>query len=425
MAILFVMAQSWLDIHSAVSPEPAVNSHNNDLTVSIITCYPGPEIYELCGHAAIRVRGEGIDSVWNYGIFDFNQPGFVYRFVKGETDYKGMGYPFEWFLPEYIQRNSKVVEQDLNLSPDETQKLLGILRESAKPENATYRYNYVKDNCATRILDKLENGTDQQIRYPDTVRYASFRNEMRHYHEGYPWYQFGIDLALGSGLDRQINPRQEMFVPVELERNLSVAYFSDGTPVVKDRRVLYDGSERSVLPPTPWYFSPLFLAWVIFLIIFGIILCDFNRNKIFKPVYIFWFSLLGLAGLLVSFLVFVSVHEATSPNVLIIWLNPLQFLFVAGVIFRRLKILATALAYYNFIAVGVLLIVWPFQNQSANPAFFPLMFATVALGLEYAIIGRNSSYINGKLSPKRSGNRKSLSGSSKAALKKTKQLKKK
>ena len=28
-----------------------------------------------------------MDSVWNFGIFDFREPNFVYRFVKGETDY--------------------------------------------------------------------------------------------------------------------------------------------------------------------------------------------------------------------------------------------------------------------------------------------------------------------------------------------------
>ncbi len=33
---------------------------------------------------AIRVRGDGIDSVWNYGTFDFTAPNFLYRFVKGD-----------------------------------------------------------------------------------------------------------------------------------------------------------------------------------------------------------------------------------------------------------------------------------------------------------------------------------------------------
>ena len=99
MTILFVMALSWHTHICLASDSIPLPSSVKDLTVSLITCYPGEEIYELCGHSAIRVRGEGIDSVWNYGIFDFNQPNFVYRFVKGETDYKGASYPFRYFMP--------------------------------------------------------------------------------------------------------------------------------------------------------------------------------------------------------------------------------------------------------------------------------------------------------------------------------------
>ena len=375
------MALSWLC--QTAKPE---------YTVSLITCYPGPEIYELCGHAAVRVRGNGIDSVWNFGIFDFNQPNFIYRFVKGETDYKCAAYPFSWFLPEYIQRGSKVVEQDLNLKPEETQKMLSLLRESAKPENATYRYNYVKDNCATRILDKVDKSTSERVIYPDSIRYGTFRNEMRAYHEGYPWYQFGIDLALGSGLDYQLNSREEMFVPVVMMDNASKARFSDGRPLVKATRVLNEGRDTAVLPPTPWYAGPTFWAWVAAFITACVIFFDFGRRVITVPYFMLWFFLLGLAGSLVSFLVFISVHEATSPNVLVVWLNPLQFLFIIGLCGRRLRPLAMGMAYYNMIAVGVLLIASPFINQSLNPAFYPLMLATVGLGVTYAIIGNKSSY---------------------------------
>lgn len=367
-----------------------------DTTISVITCYPGPEIYELCGHSAIRVRGEGIDSVWNYGIFDFNQPNFVYRFVKGETDYKGMAYPFSWFLPEYQERGSKVIEQDLNLTPEETQQLLQLLRASVKPENALYRYNYVKDNCSTRILGKLDKASAEKIIYPDSVRYGTFRNEMRAYHEGYPWYQFGIDLALGSGLDYKLNSREEMFVPVEMERNLASARFSDGRDVVKATRVLNQGRDNSVLQPTPWYLGPLFWSWIVFILVVIVGAIDINRKKSFTPIFIIWFTIIGLTGCLSAFLVFVSVHEATSPNALIFWLNPLQFAFVVGLIFRKLKPLAIAMAYYNLIVSGILLIVSPFLRQSFNPAFFPLMGATVVLGFDYAINCYKKSYTKRK-----------------------------
>ncbi len=67
MAIFIVMALSW---HCVTARADANNSHNvfhyadsevfaDSLTVSVVTCYPGPEIYELCGHSAVRVKGRG------------------------------------------------------------------------------------------------------------------------------------------------------------------------------------------------------------------------------------------------------------------------------------------------------------------------------------------------------------------------------
>lgn len=379
MAIFFVMALPWLCVRG-------------ELTASLITCYPGPEIYELCGHAAIRIRGENIDSVWNFGIFDFSEPNFVYRFVKGETDYRCAGYPFRWFLPEYIERGSKVVEQDLNLSQEETARLLDILRVGALPENSRYRYNYIKDNCATRILTKIDLATREEVIYPDTVLYGTYRDEMRHYHENYPWYQFGIDLALGSGLDNKINSRQEMFVPVEMMRNASEAVLADGRPLVKETRVLNEGTENAVLPPTPWWLTPLFWGWLLFVGIILICVHDIMKNHVAFPVYACWFFLMGLAGILVYFLVFVSSHEATSPNMLMLWLNPLQLLFPMGCVIRKFRNAALAMSWYNIIVITLLLIFWPLQTQSANPAFFPLMGATLSLAFTYAIIAHKSSY---------------------------------
>lgn len=394
MAILFVMALSCFchntrleaaGIHKNEMPE------RNDLTVSLITCYPGEEIYELCGHSAVRIRGNGIDSVWNFGIFDFNQPNFVYRFVKGETDYKGASYPFSWFMPEYIHAGRKVVEQDLNFTPEEATAMLEVLREAVQPENATYRYNYIKDNCSTRILNHMDSASSSAIIYPDSVRYGSFRNEMRAYHKGYPWYQLGIDLALGSGLDGNLDARGEMFVPVEMMRNAASARFSDGRPLVKATRVLNEGHDAT-LPPTPWFLAPVFWAWLLALSLIWMVTDNILHKRLFLAVYGVWFFILGLVGCLIAFLVFISVHESTSPNVLILWLNPVQFLFVVALANRNLRILAKTMAWYNILVTGGLLLLYPFYEQSFNAAFFPLMLATFAMGCAYAIIRNKQSY---------------------------------
>ena len=62
----------------------------DSIQFSLLTCAPGNEIYALFGHTAIRYQNfsRGVDLVFNYGMFSFNTPHFVYRFVKGETDYQ-------------------------------------------------------------------------------------------------------------------------------------------------------------------------------------------------------------------------------------------------------------------------------------------------------------------------------------------------
>ena len=385
MAIIFAMALSWLPARA-----------DEGLTVSLITCYPGEEIYELCGHTAIRIRGEGIDSVWNYGLFNFNEPNFVYRFVKGETDYMVAGYPFRWFMPEYVEAGRTVVEQDLNLDQDQAQSLLQNLRNASLPENSKYRYNYIKDNCSTRVINQIDSASGGKIRYGETADYGSFRNEMRAYHKNYPWYQFGIDLALGSGLDSKIDRREELFVPMELMKDAGKAVMPDGRPLVKATRILNQGREEATLPPTPYWRGPLFCCWAVAVAAAGVCAYCWTKQKIARSFYFIWFTVLGIAGCLVAFLVFVSVHAATTPNALIFWLNPFQLFFSVGLCTRKLKPLAIIMALYNIVGVGVLLIIWQFIRQSANPAFFPLMGATVLLSAVYAIIELKSSYKNNR-----------------------------
>lgn len=372
---------------SAYKPED-----EEPIRISLITCYPGPEVYALDGHEAIRVRTADSDSIWNYGIFDFNQPSFIYRFVKGETDYRLAGYPFAWFMPEYVQRGSRVVEQELNLTQEQAVKLRKILQTEGLPQNCVYRYNYLNDNCATRILDRLDSVSGSKIIYPQETKYGSWRDVMRHYHSGYPWYQFGIDFALGSGLDREMTGREEMFVPLIMMEKARGAHFADGRPLVREERVLFEGQEDATLPPTPWYLGPLFWSLVLLFTVLCFSIVSFIKRRIYRWPYAIFFLIAGIAGSVIAFLVFVSEHEATSPNLLLLWLNPLLLIYPLCIWSRRTRPLCKALSIAYGIVVLVLIIVWPLQNQEANPAFFPLMGATLIMAGTYAIISLSPSY---------------------------------
>ena len=75
----------------------------DSVRVSLLTCAAGGEIYSLFGHTAIRYENytRGIDAVFNYGMFNFNAPNFIFRFALGETDYQLGVTDYEHFAAEY------------------------------------------------------------------------------------------------------------------------------------------------------------------------------------------------------------------------------------------------------------------------------------------------------------------------------------
>ena len=124
-----------------------------------------------------------------------------------------------------------------------------------------------------------------------------------------------------------------------------------------------------------------------------IAIVQLRRKRIVRWVYSVWFGVLGLVGCLTAFLVFVSTHEATSPNILLVLLNPLQLIVAVGCGWEgRGRWMTLPMVWWNVVAVGLLLLAWPVQRQTADPAMFPIMAATVALAASYAIIISTGGY---------------------------------
>ena len=123
---------------------------NDSIRLSLLTCAPGEEIYSLFGHTAIRYENpsQGIDVVFNYGLFSFNTPNFIFRFSLGETDYQLGVTDYEHFAAEYAFYGRSVWQQTLNLTDEEKTKLIQLLQENYRPENRVYRYNFFYDRTA-------------------------------------------------------------------------------------------------------------------------------------------------------------------------------------------------------------------------------------------------------------------------------------
>lgn len=385
--ILLTLLTVLLPTALCIAQENAAESRPDSLKVSLLICDAGPEIFELYGHAALRVTGqyEGrpVDEVYNYGVFDFTSPGFVYRFVKGETDYMAQASPTPLFLYSYAQRRSRVTLYQLNFTKQETDSLLAILRHDADPRFCTYRYQYFSRNCSTRILDDIDAAMGVTATYSTdtTADYHTYRQMLKQLNAGYPWYQLGIDMALGSSIDRPIQPREQAFAPVVLASNIDRSRRADGSPLVEGAEVLYPGEGDMRLPATPWYLSPDFILTLVGLIAVGIVYIAYRRGKSPRILWAAWGVICGLPGCLIWFLVFMSEHEGTSPNWLALWLNPLWLLVPCLCWSKRLAKPLSYLFLLQALLALATFIICKCGVQTLNTALIPMLGATLVITL--------------------------------------------
>ena len=376
----------------------AANAANIE-RVSLVTCGPGSEIYELEGHTALRLQfDDGTDLSVNWGTFDFNSPNFLYRFVKGETDYRMAVYPYPYFLEQYRAEGRWLKEWELNLTRPQKERLVNLIDSTLTKGSAVYRYNYVKDNCATRPLDYIEKAIGGTIELGPELGLPSgadtFRRDMAFYHANYPWYQFGIDMALGSGIDYTLTHKEHRFAPTALDNMLAGAYLTtpDGTrtALVQPPQTILPENGGGPLPPTPWPLTPLFVCWLFFAATLLVCINDIKRKKITRWYSSLYYSLTFVAGLLLTFLIFISVHEATSPNWLFLWLNPLCVIGAVGLWLKKFKKAVFWWQIVNFVALTALTAIAVMGVQRLNAAFYPLIASDALLAATYIALNQVS-----------------------------------
>lgn len=376
---ILAMLTLLLSAATAKAQEPVIM--RDSIRTSLVTCAPGSLIYEVYGHTAIRVQNftKGIDIVFNYGMFDFNSPHFLWRWLKGETDYFVDAFRWDGFLAEYMQRGSSVYVQELNLSNEGHERLASLLVENCKPENRMYRYDFLSNNCATMALDKIEEAFAEEVSYnlPDSA--LSFRSLLHQYNGVEPWNLFGVDMVMGADADITMKERQEAFAPMRLMQMAGNAVVTDTAGI---GRPMVCGMEE-IRPQHQLEFPDILLtpAQVMILVfLLTLLICSIEWN-IQKSIWLFdilLFGLQGLAGLLIGFLYFFSSHPTADSNWLIIFLNPLPLLCLPFLIHNLRKHRVFLFLPLNFIICLAFIIFSGLIPQYIHPAVL-IMAATFAL----------------------------------------------
>ena len=269
VALLLMVALNGL---AAAQPAPAEQPPR----IGIVTMTPGHEYWARFGHNAIVVEdpAQGPALSYNYGYFDFDQPGFFTRFMRGDMRYRLVALPLEADLRGYAADGRGAQLQWLDLRPEQAIALRDFLAWNALPENAEYRYDYFTDNCSTRVRDAIDHalggGLARQL--GGRSHGLTYRGEALRLGAGVPWLLVGMHAGLGPFADRPLSLWDEAFVPRRLADALDRAENTDGgalvavhQPLLPDRLAL----ERPAAPDLRWTFAwiglglALALAWLL------------------------------------------------------------------------------------------------------------------------------------------------------------------
>jgi hypothetical protein len=361
----------------ATSTEPGSN-----LTVYLLTFGMGDEVWERFGHNAIWIkdRTRGTDTTYNWGMFDFNQPDFVRRFLTGDTRYWMQGIDLDSMLYAYKRANRSILAQELNLTPAQRLSLQQYVQLNERPENKFYRYDYYRDNCSTRLRDALDHAVGGQLQTSTVSRQTSgtYRSHtLRLLGSDIPMYT-GAELALGHPADKPLSVWQEMFLPVRMASDLRTVRLTDSTgaqiPFVRSEMALFTAG-RAPEPSAPPNYFPWFVALGILIAAGMIALVRSGEGGskfaffLATAISTLWSLIAGACGVALVIAWVFTQHYFMSRNENLLHLDPLSLALVVLIplavygrrgVSRAIKLagFVAALSLLGFVLQGI-----PFFNQ--------------------------------------------------------------
>lgn len=360
----------------------AQDSSKASLQISILTCAPGEDVYTAWGHTAIRIidSTKQTDVVYNFGTFDFNTPNFLAKFVKGDLNYFLSTAYFQNFLLEYQYEGRSIKEQVLNLTDIEKINWQNALQQNLEGSNRYYLYNFITDNCTTRVKDGLYQFSSQNIP-ASTIK--SFRTHVVEapYKQGIPWIGLGIDLLLGAFADKAPSPFQAGFLPDLLYDQIA----QQPNRIAGNQEYSFIGN--TLTTPT----SPIF--YITGLIVLYLFVAKWNARWSVLTAKFLDISLLfifGLGGFLLVYMSLFSLHTACHENFNIFWLHP--FYWIALICYFLRPVWAGYLGRIFFAcSIGLILISYWLPQSFSNSVYLLMSFALV---LNYRLIkrGTNAKY---------------------------------
>jgi hypothetical protein len=351
------------------------------LKISLLTCSPGEELYSIFGHTALRITDsvQQTDLVYNYGTFNFEDPNFYTKFVRGKLDYFLSVDPIQNFLYGYNIEQRGITEQELILSKEEKKSIVQYLQQNLSGNNRFYKYDFLKDNCTTRIKDILIKYAGLKVTQPLVKEGTTYRNMLYQYLDagGMPWSKLGIDILLGSPTDKKVSKEESLFLPDYLMMATDSS-INTNKHLMQQKKILLQ-SNRSVENVINKY-QPLLIFCVIFLLIQ---LLNIPQNNFFKKITLIINSLLlyvtGFLGILLVFMWLGTEHKACAYNYNLLWALPTNtvaaFFVWKNPSWLKKYFVITAIIY------TLIFFIWFVLPQQLNVSLLPIILTLLLISI--------------------------------------------
>ena len=365
-----------------------INTSFEEKKISIISIGEGSSLADAFGHTGIRVVSNGSDIVFNFGVYDFSAPNFYSNFVKGRPVYKLAVQKYENFKDGYIYQNRYLVEHELNISEESKMNIIDLLINNSRPENKYYTYDYLRDNCSTRVADILIDDTNNEFKDDKLESEAVFTyRELIHKKIGEnSWAAVGIDLCLGAIIDKKISVRETFFIPEKLMQYMDELMIDYSKPITKNIIFSPDSPSRyNEGFPKPFLLNSIISFLIILLTYFNFKNNSWNRSIDF---IIYLFS--GLVGVLIIYLWFFSNHFASAQNFNFLWAFPFNLVVVFALIRKTPPLWTINFVKLNIILLILLFIHWTTGVQKYNITLLPI-FISLLVRYSYLVIQINKT----------------------------------
>ena len=292
----------------------------------------GDEAWETFGHTAIHVidsnaTGERRELVFNYGMFNGFDKDFELNFMKGKLLYYVGIETFQQFMSEYLEAQRTVWEQELLMSPAQKQQIFEALLVNTLPENRAYKYDFFFDNCATRIRDIIPNTLGTGFKYGNALpvgSHLSFRDIINQYFYYKHWTRVGVNILLGSKIDKVMTNSQIMFLPDYLSKGLLGAT-NGGARVSTEPEVILNG--RAL--PGSGLDEPLVVMLIVALL--TILGCTIPSLRVLGRIMSSMLLLVtGLLGCLILVMWFGTNHQTCTDNFNLLWSLPTNLILLVS-----------------------------------------------------------------------------------------------